>query len=85
MENEHANETAEESGLMEPEVCKELSTLLLGDAPLMVLLLAANGKLDAEMATTPCHQTAAALYAVKSALEMLEARDKDRAIAAKKE
>lgn len=73
--NGHATETTEQSGLAE--------TKWPNPPTLTDLLLAAHGMLDVEMETTPCNQTEAARHAVKSALECLDARNKDRVSAAK--
>jgi hypothetical protein len=47
------------------------------------LLCEASRRLTAEMETTPCNQTRAAQHAVKTALEVLDARNKNRVAAAK--
>lgn len=81
MGGEHATETAEESGLTSGDTFRIDSALQ--QASPTNLLTAARQKLQREMESTPCHQTETVIYAVKTALQVLDARDKDRVEAEK--
>lgn len=76
MGNGHATE---KSGLAEPPP----PILDVADASVVSLLSEAIARLDAEMESAPCNQTDAARAYVKTALAVLDARDKDRANAMK--
>lgn len=80
MENGHVTETTEKSRLAEVDPAKNAVCSL---DSLTTILCEAHKRLTAEMETTPCNQTRAAQYAVKTALEVLDARNKNRVAAAK--
>lgn len=83
MENGNAKGTTDgKSGLTEiPSPNVEVH--VVPEASVTSLLCEAQTRLDAEMESTPCNQTEAARHAVKTALECLDARNKDRVSAAK--
>ena len=78
METEHAEKTAEKSGLAEPPI------LAVADASTTALLCVVQKRLEDEMESVSCNQTESAKRFVKAALEILEAWDKDRVSAAKR-